>query len=137
MEYPFVLAHEKAHQFGITGEAEANFYAWLVCTGSESKQLQYSANLVALKYFIMHGSGDEKTRTVTSKISKQVIHDIMEIQKYWMNLRDEKVEAVAERVNDAYLKTNQIETGIRDYTGIVKHIMDFSLDSAFQQRAGF
>ncbi len=42
VEYPFVLAHEKAHQFGITSEAEANFYAWLVCTESSSKQLQYS-----------------------------------------------------------------------------------------------
>ena len=32
MEYPYVLAHEKAHQFGISNEAEANFAAFVICT---------------------------------------------------------------------------------------------------------
>ena len=34
IEYPFVLAHEKAHQMGIANEAEANFLAYLVCMAS-------------------------------------------------------------------------------------------------------
>lgn len=137
MEYPFVLAHEKAHQFGITGEAEANFYAWLVCSKSNAKQLQYSANLIAIRYFMNHGYRLEGFREVVSKLDERVIQDIRKIQQHWLSLRNEKVEAVAARVNDAYLKTNQVEKGIRDYTGIVKHIMDFSLDSSFQKKAGF
>jgi hypothetical protein len=137
VEYSFVLAHEKAHQFGITGEAEANFYAWLVCNKSNSKQLQYSANLVAVRYFMNHGYRLEGFREVALKLDERVIQDIREIQQHWMSLRNEKVEAVAAKVNDAYLKTNQVEKGILDYTGIVKHIMDFSLDSSFQKKAGF
>lgn len=50
-----------------------------------------------------------------------------------MSLRNEKVEKVAAKVNDAYLKTNQVEQGIRDYTGIVRHIMEFSLDTVFRE----
>lgn len=137
VEYPFVLAHEKAHQFGITGEAEANFYAWLVCSKSDSKMLQYSANLVAVRYFMNHGYRLEGFSEVVSKLDERVIQDIREIQQHWMNFRNEKVETIAARVNDAYLKTNQVEKGIKDYTGIVKHIMDFSHDSTFQKRAGF
>ncbi len=137
VEYPFVLAHEKAHQFGITGESEANFYAWLVCTSSNNSQLQYSANLVALKYFMHYGYGQEQYREIIAKIDGRVIEDIREIQQHWVKLRNEKVERVAARMNDAYLKTNQVEKGIRDYTGIVKHIMDFSLDSSFQEKAGY
>ncbi len=137
VEYPFVLAHEKAHQFGITGEAEANFYAWLVCSKSNSRQLQYSANLIALRYFINHGFRQEGFREVISSLDERVVKDIRRIREHWMGLRNEKVEAVASRVNDAYLKTNRVEKGIQDYTGIVKHIMEFSFDSSFQKKAGF
>lgn len=137
VEYPFVLAHEKAHQFGITGEAEANFYAWLVCVNSGSRQLQYSASLVALRYFLNHAYEQEGFREVVSGLDKRVIEDIRKIQEHWMGLRNEKVEAVAAKVNDAYLKTNRVEEGIDDYTGIVKHIMEFSLDSSFQAKIGY
>jgi hypothetical protein len=137
VDYPFVLAHEKAHQFGITSEAEANFYAWLVCKNSESQQLQYSANLIAVRYFLYYGRDHEGYKEVISKLDERVIDDIKRVQQHWMLLRNEKVEAIASKVNDAYLKTNQVEKGIRDYTGIVKHILEFSLDSSFQKKAGF
>jgi hypothetical protein len=137
VEYPFVLAHEKAHQFGITGESEANFYAWLVCTGSNSSQLRYSANLVALRYFMHYGYRQEGYKEVVSRIDERVIDDIRKMQQHWIQLRNEKVENVAAKMNDAYLKSNQVEKGINDYTGIVKHILDFSLDTAFQEKAGY
>jgi hypothetical protein len=137
VEYPFVLAHEKAHQFGITGESEANFYAWLVCTGSDSGQLRYSANLIALRYFMYYGYGQEEYREIISILDGRVVEDIRKVQHHWNQLRNEKVENVAAKVNDAYLKTNQVEKGIRDYTGIVKHIMDFSLDSDFRKKVGY
>ncbi len=132
-EYAFVLAHEKAHQFGVTGEAEANFIAWMVCTHSESRQLQYAANLVTLRYFLNHAARYEQLPEIIKTIDTRVIEDIKEIQNHWMGLRNVKVERVASKVNDAYLKTNQVEQGIRDYTGIVKHIMDYSLDSTFRK----
>jgi Zn-dependent peptidase ImmA (M78 family) len=132
-EYAFVLAHEKAHQFGVTGEAEANFIAWIVCVQSDSNQLRYPANLVALRYFLNHAARHEQLPEIIKTLDKRVIEDLQKIQRHWMGLRNEKVEKVASKVNDAYLKTNQVEKGIHDYTGIVKHIMDYSLDTAFQK----
>ncbi len=71
VEYPFILAHEKAHQFGITNEAEANFYAWLVCTKSNSKLLQYSANLHVLQYFLYQGYQLEEYPDIIAKLDNK------------------------------------------------------------------
>ena len=134
VEYPFVLAHEKAHQFGITSEAEANFYAWMVCTNSKSKQLQYSANMHVLRYFLFQAYRIEEYPEVVSKIDENVKMDFRRIRENWSTLRNEKVDKVASKVNDAYLKTNRVVKGIEDYKGVVKFIMDFSQDSIFKNR---
>lgn len=136
IEYPQVLAHEFAHQFGITSEAEANFYSWLVCKHSESKYLQYSANISMLNYFLSQGKRLHNFPDLVHQIHKPVIDDIRKVQKHWETLRSEKIEKVAGKVNDVYLKTNKIEKGIEDYFGVVQFVMDFSVDSLAQKRVG-
>ncbi len=134
VEYPFILAHEKAHQFGITNEAEANFYAWLVCTKSNSKQLQYSANLHVLQYFLYQGYQLEEYGDIIAKLDKRVKKDLQLIRENWMSLRNEKIDEAASKVNDFYLKTNKIKKGIEEYSGVVKFVMDYSYDSGFQKK---
>ncbi len=134
VEYPFVLAHEKAHQFGITSEAEANFYAWLVCTQSNSKQLQYSANLAVLRFFLYQGFRLKQYPEIVNQLDKPVKEDFKRIREHWAKLRNAKVDRVATKVNDTYLKTNMVEKGIEDYTGVVQYVMDFEPDSAFQKK---
>jgi hypothetical protein len=51
-------------------------------------------------------------------------------------MRNEKVDEIASKVNDAYLKSNKIEKGIEDYTGVVKFVMDFSQDTVYQKKWG-
>jgi hypothetical protein len=134
VEYPFVLAHEKAHQFGITNEAEANFYAWLACTNSKSKQLQYSANLHVLQYFLYQGYKLDEYSEIIAKLDKRVKKDLEKIRENWISLRNEKVDAAASKVNDFYLKTNKIKEGVKEYSGVVKFVMDYSYDSNFQKK---
>ncbi|NQU87504.1 MAG: DUF3810 domain-containing protein, partial [Mariniphaga sp.] len=99
VQYPMILAHEKAHQFGVTSEAEANFYAWLVCSQSNNLQLQYSANLYILKYFLFQGSKLENYSELVSKIDDNVRNDFRKISKHWMELRNEKIDHAAGKVN--------------------------------------
>ncbi len=134
IEYPFVLAHEKAHQFGVTGEAEANFYAWLVCTQSPSKQLRYSANLYILRFFIYEGVQLEEFPKVMARLDEKVKADFVRIRENWEKLRNEKIDKAASKVNDIYLKTNKVEKGIDDYNAVVKHVMDYSNDKAFHEK---
>jgi hypothetical protein len=134
VEYPVILAHEKAHQFGVTNEAEANFYAWLVCSQSPSPQLQYSAHLYILNYFLYEGRTLESIKDIVAGISPEVRKDISTIQNHWKELRNEKVDRVATKANNIYLKTNHIEEGIKNYTGVVKLVMNFSVDKQAQER---
>jgi hypothetical protein len=134
VEYPFILAHEKAHQFGVTNEAEANFYAWLVCTQSNSKQLQYSANLHVLQYFLYQGYQLEEYPDIIAKLDKRVKNDLQIIREHWMNLRNEKIDEAASKVNDFYLKTNKIKEGVKEYSGVVKYVMDYSNDPEFKKK---
>ncbi len=134
IEYPFVLAHEKAHQFGVTGEAEANFYAWLVCTQSSSKQLRYSANLYILRFFLYEGYQLEEYPKVIALLDEKVKADFVKIRENWEKLRNEKVDKAASKVNDTYLKSNKVKKGIDDYNAVVKHVMDYSNDKAFRKK---
>jgi len=136
IEYPQVLAHESAHQFGITSEAEANFYGWLVCAKSNSKHLRYSANISMINYFLSQGRRLHNFADLVHQINKPVIDDIRKVQKQWADMRNERIDKAAEKVNDAYLKTNKIEKGIEDYFGVVQFVMDFETDSTAQQKAG-
>jgi len=136
IEYPFILAHEKAHQFGITNEAEANFYAWLVCTKSKSKQLQYSANLHVLQYFLYQGYKLDEYNAIIAKLDKRVKNDLKKIREHWMSLRNEKIDKAASKVNDFYLKTNKIKEGVKEYSGVVKFVMDYSNDVGFHEKHG-
>jgi len=134
IEYPQVLGHEFAHQFGITGEAEASFYSWLVCTQSDSKQLQYSANINTLTYFLSQARRLHNFKELVQQINKPVIDDIRKVQKHWESMRNEKIDKAAGKVNDVYLKTNKIKKGIEDYFGVVQFVMDFETDSMARQR---
>lgn len=134
VEYPMVLAHEKAHQLGITSEAEANFYAWLACSYSQDEHLQYSANLYVLRFFIYEGYQLSGYAELIEKLDEKVKEDFKRIRAHWLQLRDEKIDHYASKVNDAYLKTNKVEKGIDDYTGVVKFVMDFSTDPEATKR---
>ena len=135
IEYPQVLAHEFAHQFGVTSEAEANFYSWLVCSRSESKPLKYSANISMINYFLSQGKRLHNFSDLVHQINKPVIDDIRKVQKHWESMRNETIDKAAGKVNDVYLKTNKVEKGIEDYFGVVQFVMDFSTDSIALHRA--
>ena len=127
VEYPWTLAHEKAHQFGVTSEAEANFYAWYICNSSTTKQVKYAANLNALFYFLYEAKKMKGYNSTLSKINKGVISDMKQIINHWQNLRNAQVEKAASKANDTYLKTNKIEKGVDDYDGVVKYITEYLL----------
>ena len=40
-QYPFTMAHEFAHLLGVGSEAEANYFAFLVCMQSDSDAMRY------------------------------------------------------------------------------------------------
>ena len=120
MDYPFLLAHEKAHQFGVSGESEANLTAFVVCTKSDDKRLNYSGYLALLLYFLEDAQYFSDYHVYLRKLDKTVLEEIQFRQQYYFGLQNEVMEQAHESVYDAYLKSNQVTQGIEDYNDVVE-----------------
>ncbi len=125
VEVPVVLAHEMAHQLGITIEAEANFYAWYVCSQSHDERLVYGANLYLLRYFANACSRYEGYNELVQKIRYEVRNDFNRSYYHWMTMMNQNVDRLTTKVNDAYLKSNNVEDGIDSYKGVIKYVMAY------------
>ena len=125
MEYPFTLAHEKAHQFGITNEAEANMAAFVVCTTSDDQRLQYSGYVNLLVYFLSDGSRLKDIRDYVKRIEKPVILDLRFQRRHWQGLQNRTLDKMQTAANNAYLKTNHIEEGVRNYNQVVSLVISY------------
>jgi hypothetical protein len=125
MEYPFLLAHEKAHQFGIANEAEANLAAYIVCTSSDDKRLKYSGNLYLLLYFIRDAVYMSDYQDYVKKIDQQVIADLRSRRKYYEELQNETLGKVQTAANNAYLKSNHVERGVKNYNQVVALVINW------------
>ena len=125
MEYPFVLAHEKAHQFGITNEAEANLAAFVICMTSNDHRLQYSGYVNLLVYFLSDASQMKDVKDYIRKLDKPVILDLRFQRSHWQGLRNTTLDKVQTAANNAYLKTNNIEEGVKNYNQVVALVISY------------
>jgi hypothetical protein len=133
MEYPFLLAHEKAHQFGISNEAEANLAAFVICTTSDDRRLQYSGYVYLLLYFLSDATHLKDYQDYIKKIDKPVIQDLQFRRRYYQGLQNEKLRKVQKAANNAYLKTNHIENGIRNYNQVVSLVISWYHNSTINE----
>lgn len=119
--YPFTLAHEMAHQFGIATESEANLYAFVVCARSSDEKIRYSAYASTLRYLLndIWKFLPEEYESLASSIRPEIIADLQRNREHWLAARDESLSDMQDKVYDAYLKTNKISTGQENYSEVV------------------
>ncbi|MFQ5771520.1 MAG: DUF3810 domain-containing protein [bacterium] len=118
-ELPFVLAHEKAHRLGYTNEAEANFLAFLVCTNASDPLCQYSGYLSVLGHFFQKIKNNKvKWNYLSDKLSDGVKLDMKAVREKWLNQRG-FLSDISRKGYHLYLKANQIEKGILNYSQVV------------------
>lgn len=123
---PVVLAHEKAHQRGITDEGEANFAAFLVCSREDAPPyLRYAAYLFATRYLLGEASRyapEEEVRAAWALLGEGPIADVEAIRAFWERYQGRAMEA-ASRVNDSYLRAMHVEGGVESYGTVVQLLM--------------
>ncbi len=124
---PIVTAHEMSHQLGVTSEGEANFYAWMITVNSDDRFANYSGWLYALGFFLYQSKDLENRKEMIQKIKPEVVADYKARRQYWQKRRSKKIDNAARKVNDAYLKSNNVKKGVADYGGMVQLIIDFYL----------
>ena len=116
--YPYTLAHEKAHQFGIAGEAECNLYASVICTSSSHPLVRYSGYLQTTSYLLgnLRKISPDCYREIVEQIDLRIIADYRAIQKHWQKGLNQTLSAMQDKVYDTYLKTNKQQSGILSYS---------------------
>lgn len=124
-DYPAAIAHEKAHQFGITNEAEASLYSFIICTNSDDKRLLYSGYMSCIVYFMNDAMKLPDFHTYIKKFDKRVYDEIFYRQDYYNSLQNKTMEKVQSVAYDAYLKTNNIKSGIKNYNQVVALIISW------------
>ena len=126
-DLPFVTAHEKAHQRGFAREDEANFLAFVVCINSAHPYVRYSGYLNGLRVIGSFAYSDpDFYEALYRRVGEGPRNDLQARAAFWA-LSEGPARAVAEKVNNSYLKANRIESGTRNYSEDVALIVGYYL----------
>jgi hypothetical protein len=114
---PQAIAHEKAHQRGITNEDEANFFGFLACIHARDPYVRYSGYLFAQQQILgeLRRIAPDRVVELTSRRDGGIQRDIAYNRTYVDRHRGLFSNANAV-VIDAYLKANRAPAGIRSYS---------------------
>jgi hypothetical protein len=122
IQYPFTYAHEMAHVLGISSEAEANLYGFLVCSRSSIPEIRFSAYLAIFPYVLSNAynllSKEDFVQwkeTVSSEIKKLY----NEKNLYWQALYNPLIGNLQQVAYNWYLKQNNIPSGQKNYSEVI------------------
>ncbi|HJO03369.1 MAG TPA: DUF3810 domain-containing protein [Acidobacteriota bacterium] len=124
---PITVAHEKAHQRGITDEGEANLAAALACGGADSGYLRYAGHLymgISLIAAAARYMPDEAAE-VWARLDEGPAADVRAIREFWVSYRS-RATPVAASINDAYLRSNRVPGGVQSYGRVVDLLVRLS-----------
>ena len=113
---PIAIAHEKAHQRGVTDEGEANLAAVLACLTAPEPYLRYAAALYASSTLLSAASryAPDEVQLIAAQWDQGPRRDLQAIGEFWAQHRGRAMQA-ANRVNDAYLRSNRVAGGVQSY----------------------
>ncbi|WP_300702523.1 DUF3810 domain-containing protein [Bacteroides sp.] len=127
-QYPATYAHELAHLLGITSEAEANFYAYQVCTRSQVRGIRFSGYLSVLSHVLGNARrlmNEEDYTQLFNRIRPEIIELVKANQEYWMAKYSPLVGDIQDWIYDLYLKGNKIESGRKNYSEVVGLLISY------------
>ena len=127
-QYPATYAHELAHLLGITSEAEANFYAYQVCTRSQVQAIRFSGYLSILSHVLMNARllmDEEEYTALTDRIRPEIKTLYLQNRAYWMEKYSPLVGEIQNFIYDLYLKGNRIESGRKNYSEVIGLLISY------------
>ena len=127
-QYPATYAHELAHFLGITSEAEANFYAYQVCTRSQVKEIRFSGYLSVLSHVLGNARrlmSEEEYAELFNRIRPEIIELAQKNQQYWMEKYSPLIGDIQNFIYDLYLKGNKIQSGRKNYSEVIGLLISY------------
>jgi len=128
--YPFTYTHEYSHLLGISNEAEANYWAYKVCTSSPDKEIRYSGYFGILPYVWSNARAflsEEEFTQWFETLRPEVQENLFSNQDYWRGKRMKVLDNIQSYLYNLFLKSNNIPSGTKNYSEVLLIIL--SLDN--------
>lgn len=127
---PYTMAHEMAHVSGFMREDEANYIAYLVCTGSDNPGIVYSGLSLAFTHAAnkLYECNQEYYYTLWETLDATVVADRQAAGKYWSEFEGTKIAQAGSKINDSYLKANSQNDGTKSYGRMVDLLLSTYFD---------
>ena len=125
-DYPATYAHEMSHLLGITSEAEANLYAYLVCTRSTVPEVKYSGYYSILPHVLQNAQRllpDSTYQQLPRRIRPEIVAQLQSDHAYWSAKYSQLIGSIQNQLYDWYLKGNRIESGRKNYSEVIGLLM--------------
>lgn len=126
VQYPFTYAHEMAHVLGISSEAEANLYGYLVCTRSEVPEIRFSGYFSLLSYVLGNAwqlLPEEEFNQWKETLSPAIKKLYNQKVTYWQALYNPTIGEIQDITYNWFLKGNNIPSGRKNYSEVVALLM--------------
>jgi len=119
-DVPFAACHELAHARGFAREDEANYVGYLACTWHPDPDFRYSGRLAASVYAMneLARVDREGHARLEARRAPGVRRDLAALAA-WAERYRGPAERVSRAVNNAYLKSQGQEEGVRSYGRMV------------------
>ena len=116
LQLPFVMAHEMAHAYGIGGEGDCNFLAYLSCVHSSNPYLQYVGYLYYFRYVApdYRAYRPDEYKEIWANLPDGIKNDLKAIREE-MDKYPDILPAVRDAAYNTYLKAQGIDDGIKNY----------------------
>lgn len=116
LQLPFVMAHEMSHAYGIGGEGDCNFLAFLSCISSENPYLKYVGYLYYWRYVApdFRAYRPEEYKEVWENLPEGIKNDLRAIREQ-MDKYPDILPAIRDAAYNTYLKAQGIDDGIKNY----------------------
>lgn len=124
VQYPFTMAHEMSHGYGLADEGTCNFTGFVACMASDDPFIQYSASMSIWRYMannIRRGSPrlyKKLMRDISPNVRTDLIAVMDEMDKY-----PDIMPKVRDVVYDTYLKSHGVAGGLSNYSKVVEMTM--------------
>lgn len=113
---PVTMGHEKAHQRGVSSEAEASFLGYVAGATAPDPLARYSAAFFAQRQLLaaLAPSAPDEARRIAGLRLPGVRRDLADLAVYLNRYRG-VTRVIGTAVNDRYLRANRVPGGIRNY----------------------
>lgn len=127
-QYAACYAHELSHRLSIAEEAEANLYAYLVCTGAENPEIRFSGYFSLFPYVMNNAAmvlPENEYAELVASFRPEILKLYKEKRVYWNQKYSPLIGSAQHTLYNMFLKGNRIASGTGNYSEVIGLLISY------------